>query len=92
MKTDKTLETVANEYVEISAQIKALTDQKNRCKAVLESAGCDKISTPTHTLTLTSVESKRLDMKAVRAKLTRQFIQAHTVITDSLRITVKEIK
>ena len=92
MKTDKTLETVANEYVEISAQIKALTDQKNRCKAVLEGSGCDKISTPTHTLTLTPVETKRLDMKAVRAKLTRQFIQAHTLITDSLRITVKEIK
>ena len=66
MKTDKTLETVASEYVEISAQIKALTDQKNRCKAVLEGSGCDKISTPTHTLTLTPVESKRLDMRAVK--------------------------
>ena len=28
MKTDKTLETVANEYVEISAQIKALTEKR----------------------------------------------------------------
>tara|TARA_R110002020_G_C16171361_1_gene764111 strand:+ start:82 stop:360 length:279 start_codon:yes stop_codon:yes gene_type:complete len=92
MKNDKTLETVANEYVEISAQIKALTEKKNQCRAVLEAADCGSISTPTHTLTLTPVESKRLDMKAVRAKLTRQFIQAHTLITDSLRITVKEIK
>ena len=90
MKTDRTLETVAHEYVEISAQIKALTDKKNQCKAVLESSGCDKILTPTHTLTLTPVESKRLDMKAVRAKLTPQFITAHTLKTETIRITVKE--
>ena len=97
MKTDKTLETVASEYVEISAQIKALTDQKNRCKAVLEGSGCDKISTPTHALTLTPVESKRLDMRAVKDNWLTSIIWAFlkslkSQVSTSVRITVKEIK
>ena len=95
MKTDKTLETVAHEYVEISAQIKALTDQKNRCKAVLESSGCNKILTATHTLTLTPVESTRLDMRAVKDNWLTHIIwtflkSLKSQVLTSVRITVKE--
>ena len=42
-----------------------------------------------HYLAVSLSERRTLDMKAVRAKLTHQFITAHTQVTESLSVTVR---
>lgn len=83
---------VANEYINIETEIKKLQEKKSELKETLiRRAEKDKITTykvDKHTLHVSWVQRKVLDMKKVRAKLTRQFIQANTNITENYTIKI----
>jgi len=67
----------------IKAQIADLAKQEKVLKdQILEELGHGKHEGNDYTLTVFTQERQRLDLDAVRRKLSRQFIQAHTYWSD----------
>ena len=85
----ETITTTANEYVALDNEIKALSKRKAELKAIIEAYDATHIETDTHTITVKPVSTARLDMTAVRKKLSAQFISRHTTKSESTRITIK---
>tara|TARA_R100001244_G_scaffold21205_2_gene22661 strand:- start:671 stop:970 length:300 start_codon:yes stop_codon:yes gene_type:complete len=83
---------VANEYISIETEIKKLQEKKAVLKETLirraEQNSITQYKVDKHTLHVSWVQRKVLDMKKVRAKLTRQFIQANTNITENYTIKI----
>ena len=74
---------------ELAAQIAELNAEKKQLTDELKNIGEGKYYGTEHYLTVAFSERATLDMKAVRAKLTPQFITAHTRVTESLSATLR---
>ena len=70
------------------AQIAALTRAETVLKDALKDFGPGEYNGTTFRATVTTSERATLDMEAVRAKLSAQFITAHTNITECTTIRV----
>lgn len=76
---------------QIKAQIAALKLQEDALKEALAGLEPGSYEGNLFRLAITDSERETLDMEAVRAHLSRQFIQAHTRITEvrSLRVSAR---
>lgn len=72
----------------LKAQIAALQDDEAKLKAALIKAGAGVYPGNDYDATVSISERNTLDMEAVRAKLTPQFIRAHTRTTEVTTIRV----
>jgi len=78
-------------YGELKAQIDALTKKQKAMKAHLDDLAPGVYEGDRFALTVSPTTTDRLDMEAVREKLSHQFIAAHTVTTEGTRLTVKAV-
>tara|TARA_R110000868_G_scaffold257185_1_gene514296 strand:- start:485 stop:781 length:297 start_codon:yes stop_codon:yes gene_type:complete len=85
----KTIEKNVDRVAELAAQIAELNAEKKQLTEELKNIGEGKYYGTEHYLTVSLSERGTLNMKAVRAKLTHQFITAHTQVTESLSVTVR---
>jgi hypothetical protein len=72
----------------IKAQIAELKAQEEALRAVLVEQGPGAYEGELFRATVSESERSTLDMAAVRAKLSPQFIRAHTIITDVVTVRV----
>ncbi len=72
----------------IKAQIAALTRQESKLKDILKASGQTEIDGLTFRATVSTSIRETLDMDAVRAKLSPQFISAHTNETEVVAVRV----
>ena len=89
MKDIKAVEKNVDRIAELAAQIADLNAEKKQLTDELKNIGEGKYYGTEHYLTVSLSERATLDMKAVRAKLTPQFITAHTRVTESLSATLR---
>ena len=68
------------------AQVAALNSQVKELKGELVATGESKFEGDFFNASVSHSERATLDMKAVRGKLTRQFIAAHTKTTDVVSV------
>ena len=75
----------------LRAQIAPLVAQEDALKAQLTEMGPGAYDGELFRVTVSVSQRETLDMKAVRAKLSPQFIAAHTKVSDvrSLRVTAR---
>jgi len=78
----------------LKAEVAAQMDELKALEAELKAAGPGRIQGDLFEATVTISERDTLDMKAVRAKLSRQFIAANTTTTEvtTLRVTARVLK
>lgn len=81
------LTTTIDTLGQLLAQIADLTKQADAIKATIRELGDGAYEGDTFRVSVSTSERETLDMKAVREKLTRQFIAAHTNVTKV--VTVK---
>jgi hypothetical protein len=72
----------------IKAQIADLKAQEEALRAVLVEQGPGAYEGDLFRATVSESERATLDMAAVRAKLSRQFIQANTIVTPVVTVRV----
>ena len=82
---------LVDDYGLVSAQIAELEIKKKAIRAQLLEAGEGPFEGDFYRVTVSHSTRETLDMKAVRAKLSTQFIVAHTTETDviTLRASVR---
>ena len=66
------------------AEIAHLKEVEAEHVRALKESGAGTYNGDEHYVVISDVERKTLDMKAVRKKLSRQFIQANTNVTNSV--------
>lgn len=78
----------------LKAQVAAQMDELKALEAELKAGGEGRYQGDLFEATVTISERDTLDMKAVRAKLSRQFIAANTTTTEvtTLRVTARVLK
>lgn len=76
-------------YGDLKAQIDALTKKQKAMKAELDSLPPGEHAGDRFVLTVSLTATDRLDMEAVREKLSPQFVRAHTITTEGIRLTLK---
>jgi len=78
----------------LKAEVAAQMDELKALEAELKAAGPGRTQGDLFEATVTISERDTLDMKAVRAKLSRQFIAANTTTTEvtTLRVTARVLK
>jgi hypothetical protein len=79
-------ESLVNELAEIRAQMQLLNQRESDIKETLKSYGQGTYKGTEHYAVVSEVTRKTLDMKAVREKLSRQFIQANTNESTSIQL------
>lgn len=77
-----------DELARVRVMIAAAAKREDEIKTLLKPLGPGRHTTDTHTLTITESERDVLDMKAVREKLSEQFLRAHTSVTKYLTLKV----
>lgn len=87
--TEVKIQRDVDRIVELSATIAELNAEKKLLTSKLKSIGEGKYYGSKHYLTVALSERATLDMKAVRAKLSRQFISAHSRRTEALSVTLR---
>ena len=75
-----------DELAKVKAEIADLKEREKELRNSLIEFGPGKYEGTEHHVTVSEVERKTLDMKAVRGKLTRQFITANTNSTTSMTV------
>ena len=78
------MEKIVNELAEIKAEISKLAKREKELTDSLKASGAGTYPGDQHYVVVSESDRETLDMKAVREKLTRQFIKAHTRVTKSL--------
>ncbi len=81
------LQAIVDEYGTLCAQMATLKRMQAELKAQLIAAGETPIEGSLFRVTVSTCIAETLDMEAVRAKLSPQFITAHTIKTE--RTTVR---
>lgn len=76
----------------LKAEIATLTDRAKLLEAEIKAKGVGAHAGELYDATVSAVSTDRLDMDAVREKLSPQFIRAHTITTESLRLSVRARK
>lgn len=82
------LKKVVDELGSLKAKISELTKQEKKLKDVLVAVGAGEYDGETFRATVSTYDRESLDMEAVRAKLTPQFIAAHTDVTECTTVRV----
>ena len=82
------MEKIVNEIATLKAQIAELSKDLKAKESVLKEIGSGEYKGSEHYIVISEATRKTLDMKAVRAKLSRQFIQANTNETDYLTVKI----
>jgi hypothetical protein len=72
----------------LKAQIAPLEKQLKKLEAELKAQGPGRYEGVNYDATISAYVMSRLDMDAVRAKLSAQFIRSHTIESDVVKITV----
>jgi len=72
----------------VKAQLAELKAQEEALRAVLIEQGPGAYEGDLFRVTVSESERATLDMAAVRAKLSRQFIEAHTTVTPVVTVRV----
>jgi hypothetical protein len=80
--------TVVDRLGYLKAQIAELKREENDLKAELIEEGPGAYEGDDYRATVSVTERETLDMKAVREKLTAQFIRAHTNVTEVTTVRV----
>jgi|TARA_E500000305_G_C3920026_1_gene187642 hypothetical protein len=73
-----------NKLAKVRAEIAHLKEVEAEYVRALKQSGAGTYEGEEHYVVVSDVERKTLDMKAVRKKLSRQFIQANTKVNNSL--------
>ncbi len=73
----------------IKASIGPQLDALKELEAKLKAQGAGAYEGALFRATVSDVETARLDMDAVRAKLSPQFIRANTTVSKSVKLSVK---
>ena len=77
-----------NKLAKVRAEIAHLKEVEAEYVRALKESGPGTYEGEDHYVVISDVERKTLDMKAVRKKLSRQFIQANTKVTNSLCLKI----
>ena len=78
------MEKIVNELAEIKAEISKLAKREKELTDSLKASGAGTYPGDQHYVVVSESDRETLDMKAVREKLTRQFIKALTRVTKSM--------
>ena len=78
-----------NKIAELKAAVAELQKEEKEIRTEIKAEGSGKYEGESHVLTVTVMERGTLDMKAVRAKQSAQFIRAHTNITEVKKATLR---
>ncbi len=73
-----------NKLAKVRTEIAHLKEVENEYVRAMKESGAGTYEGTDHYVVISDVERKTLDMKAVRKKLSRQFIQANTKVTKSM--------
>ena len=77
-----------NKLAKVRAEIAHLKEVAAEYERALKESGPGTYEGEDHYVVISDVERKTLDMKAVRKKLSRQFIQANTKVTNSMCLKI----
>ena len=77
-----------DELAKVKAEIADLQKREKELKNSLIEFGPGKYEGTEHHVTVSEVERKTLNMKAVRRKLTRQFITANTNYSTTMTVKI----
>lgn len=86
------LEVIVDQLGALKAQIAELKKREDALKKELTDAGVEKLEGELFRVTITKSIRETLDMEAVKAKLSPQFIRAHTRETEYTTIRVSARK
>jgi hypothetical protein len=89
MTTTTHLPAIVDELGYLQAEISKLSARADAIKATLKASDLDTVNGNLFRATISEVTRDTLDQKAVRAKLSRQFIVANTKTSTSVRVCVK---
>ena len=94
MKNDNTdlISATIDELGQLKAKIADLKKREDELKDLLEGAGVTKAEGDLFRVTITQSVRESLDMEAVKAKLSPQFIRAHTKETRYTTVRVSARK
>jgi hypothetical protein len=81
------LQAIVDEYGTLCAQMAALKNRQAELREALIAAGAVAVEGSLFRITVSTCIAESLDMEAIRAKLSPQFIVAHTIKTE--RTTVR---
>lgn len=86
------LQTLVDDLGRLQAQIAELSAKEKAIKAALIAAGVGAYEGELFRASVSASERETLDMKAVREKLTPQFMRAHTKVTqvNTVRVSAKK--
>ena len=92
--TQTNLTTLIDQLGALKAQIADLTKQEKAIKEAMEDLSPGAYEGELFRLSISVADRETLDMEAVRAHLSRQFIQAHTNVTEvrTLRVSARNGK
>jgi len=82
-------QTTVDQIAELSAQICYLNEEKKALIESLKAEGAGRYCGTEHYLQVSVSERATLDPVAVRNKLSRQFISAHTRVTEVVTASLK---
>lgn len=88
MTNEDLISSTIDELGQLKAQIAELKKREDELKDILESAGITKAEGELFRVSITESVRETLDMEAVRAKLSPQFIRAHVIITKYTTVRV----
>jgi hypothetical protein len=88
-KTSPNLSRAIDAFGDICAQIAKLEAQKKTLRNILIDAVDGAAEGEMFRVTVSVTERETLDMEAVRAKLSPQFISAHTRVTEVVTVSAK---
>lgn len=88
MTTKSNIGAAVDALGKLNAEIAELTHKANALKDEIKSAGDGAYEGDLFRATVSTTARETLDMKAVREKLSRQFIQANTNVTSVTAIKV----
>jgi hypothetical protein len=75
-----------NKLAEVRAELDHLQSVEAELVRAIKESGAGTYEGAEHYVVVSDAERRTLNMKAVRAKLSRQFISANTKVTKSLRL------
>jgi glycine/serine hydroxymethyltransferase len=78
------MKNIVNKIATLKAEIARLSKEEKSLTEQLKAQGAGTYQGTEHYLVISEVTRETLDMKAVRSKLSRQFITANTNVTHSL--------
>ena len=86
--SDNTIFSLVNDLATLRAEKESINNREKAIIATLKHLGVGVYQGEEHKATVSEVTTERLDMEAVRNKLSSQFMRAHTKSSTTLKITL----